>query len=87
MKGFLTWHNTPFSKTHSLEEIGEQCLGIDPTLEPLVDRAVPLTDYASMFRCLGGPEEPSVSEAQEALGLAREVYETILSRLPGEVRP
>jgi hypothetical protein len=55
--------------------------------EPIVDRAVPLTDYAWMFRYPGGPEEPSVPEAQEALGLALEVYETILSRLPGEVRP
>jgi HEPN domain-containing protein len=26
MKGFLTWHNRAFRKTHSLEEIGEQCL-------------------------------------------------------------
>lgn len=41
MKGFLTWHNRPFRKTHSLEEIGEQCLAIDQTLKPLVDRAVP----------------------------------------------
>ncbi len=24
LKGFLTWHDVPFRKTHSLEEIGEQ---------------------------------------------------------------
>ena len=41
MKGFLTWHNCPFRKTHSLEEIGEQCLAFDQTLKLLVDRAVP----------------------------------------------
>jgi len=87
MKGFLTWHDIPFRKTHSLEQIGEQCLGIDPTLKPLVDRAVPLTDYAWRFRYPPQTEEPSASEAQDALGLAREVSETILSRLPGEVRP
>jgi HEPN domain-containing protein len=87
MKGFLTWHNTPFSKTHSLEEIGEQCLGIGPTLKPLVDRAVPLTDYAWRFRYPPETDEPSEAEAQEALALAREVYDAILSRLPGEVRP
>ena len=44
LKGFLTWHGRPFRKTHSLEEIGEQCLGIDPTLKGLIDRAVPLTE-------------------------------------------
>jgi HEPN domain-containing protein len=87
LKGFLTWHNRPFRKTHSLEEIGEQCLEIDQTLKPVVNRAVPLTDYAWKFRYPGEPEEPPVAEAQEALALAREVYEAILSRLPMEVRP
>ena len=87
MKGFLTWHNRPFRKTHSLEEIGEQCLEIDQTLKPLVDRAVPLTDYAWKFRYPGEPEEPPLPEAQSAFELAREVYDTILSRLPAEVRP
>jgi len=28
MKGFLTWHGRRFRKTHSLEEIGEQCLQV-----------------------------------------------------------
>lgn len=90
MKGFLTWHNRPFRKTHSLEEIGEQCLEIDQTLKPMVDRAVPLTEYAWKFRYPGAPdepEEPSMSEAQEALAVAREVYDAVLSRLPAEVRP
>jgi len=87
MKGFLTWHNRLFRKTHSLEEIGEQCLEIDVTLKPLVDRAVPLTEYAWRFRYPGEPEEPSVTEAQIALALAREVCEAILNRLPEEVRP
>lgn len=87
MKGFLAWHNRPFRKTHSLEEIGEQCLEIDLTLKPLVDRAVPLTDYAWKFRYPGEPEAPTVSEAQEALALGREVYESILSRVPEEARP
>jgi HEPN domain-containing protein len=90
MKGFLTWHNRPFRKTHSLEEVGEQCLKIDQTLKPIVDRAVPLTEYAWKFRYPGvpdEPEEPSMSEVQEGLACAREVYEAVLSRLPAEVRP
>lgn len=60
---------------------------LDESLKAVVDRAVPLTDYAWKFRYPGEPVEPSLTEAQEALGLAREVYETILSRLPTEVRP
>ena len=37
LKGFLTWHGRPFRKTHNLEEIGEECLVLDPTLMEIVD--------------------------------------------------
>ncbi len=49
--------------------------------------AVPLTGYAWRFRYPGEPEEPPVAEAREALALAREVYEAVISRLPQDVRP
>jgi len=87
LKGFLAWHDCPFRKTHSLEELGEQCLQLDPTLKSLVDIAVPLTEYAWKFRYPGEPEEPSVQEVQEALDLAIKFYEAILTRLPHEARP
>lgn len=87
LKGFLTWHDRPFRKTHSLEELGEQCLEMDPALRALIDRAVPLTEYAWKFRYPGEPEEPSRQEAEEALAIARELYLAVVSRLPREVRP
>jgi HEPN domain-containing protein len=86
-KGFLTWHSTPFRKTHSLEELGEQCLRVEPALKLIVDRAVPLTIYAWKFRYPGDPDEPTREEAEKALRLAREVFDAILMRLPLEVRP
>lgn len=33
LKAFLVWHDKRFRKTHSLEEIGEQCLAIDSGLK------------------------------------------------------
>ena len=81
------WHSVPFRKTHSLEELGEQCLDVDSTLRALIDCAVPLTEYAWKFRYPGDPEEPSFDEAKEALQIAREVYEAVLARLPEDVRP
>jgi HEPN domain-containing protein len=87
LKGFLMWHGVPFRKTHSLEELGEQCLDLDITLKDLVDQAVPLTEYAWKFRYPGEPEEPFGEEAQEALQLAQQLLKAILARLPGEVRP
>jgi HEPN domain-containing protein len=86
-KGFLMWNGEPFRKTHSLEELGEQCLDLDATLKDLVDRSVPLTEYAWKFRYPGDPEEPVTEEVEEALHIAQETYEAICARLPEEVRP
>jgi HEPN domain-containing protein len=82
LKGFLVWHEQPFRKTHSLEELGEQCLTIDPSLKSLIDRAVPLTEYAWEFRYPGEAEEPTLDEANMALAVANEVYEAVGARLP-----
>ncbi len=87
LKAFLVWYNIPFRKTHSLEEIGEQCLDKDITLKAFVDRAVPLTEYAWLFRYPGEPVEPSEEEVEEALTIAREMFQAVQSRLPKDVRP
>ena len=76
-----------FRKTHNIEELAESCLRIDPTLKDLADKAVPLTEYAWRYRYPGEPQSPSREEATEALNTATEVYEALLARLPGEVRP
>lgn len=82
LKGLLAWHDVPFRKTHDLAEIGEQCAGIDVSLESLLMRAATLTQYVWKFRYPGEPQEPSVEEAEQAIALAREVYETVSLRLP-----
>lgn len=87
LKAFLMWHNIPFRKTHSLEELGEQCLDLDQSMKSLIDKAVPLTEYAWKFRYPGEPEEPSREEAQESLDIARAIFGSITSRLPQETRP
>ena len=87
LKAFLAWHDQEFRKTHSLVEIGQQCLAIDTTLRALVQRAAVLTEYAWKYRYPGEPTEPDLAEAQEAIALAREVYQAILTRLPTEARP
>ena len=87
MKGLLSWHDEPFGKTHDLEALGETCLRMDSTLRSLVDRAVPLTEYAWKFRYPGEDEEPTREEAERALAVAREAFEAIRARLPENVRP
>jgi len=87
LKGFLSWNDTPFRKTHNLVELGEQCSKLDNTLEALLQRAAVLTEYAWKFRYPGEPEEPTALEADEALALAKQVYEAILERLPEILNP
>jgi len=87
MKGFLTWHQTAFRKTHNLIEVGGACHAIDSTLEPVLRRAAMLTDYAWKYRYPGEPFQPTKNDAKSALRLSREVYEAIVSRLPAPVRP
>ncbi len=87
LKGFLVWHGVPFRKTHSLEELGAQCEAVDGGLRPAIDKAVPLTKYASEYRYPGEPETPPLEEATAALALAREVYDAVVARLPEQVRP
>ena len=77
----------PLRKTHNLEELGEQCLGVDAGLEELIDRAVPLTEYAWRFRYPGEQEQVEPDEAEGARELAGEVYDGIAARVPREARP
>ena len=85
IKGFLSWHDRTFRKTHNLVEIGEAAASVDPALEPVLRRAAPLTEYAWRFRYPGDSADPSVEESQDALATAREVFESLISRLPSEV--
>ena len=45
-KGFLTAHDTPFKKTHDLDELGRACLELDSSLSKSVQLATPLTVFA-----------------------------------------
>ena len=81
LKAFLAWHDVPFRKTHNLENLGQRCVAVDATLQPLADQAAPLSEYAWKFRYPGEADEPEREEAELALAAARNIYEAILTRL------
>ena len=87
LKAFLIWHDTPFRKTHSLEELGRECCAIDPTLGSVVDEAVPLTEYAWAFRYPGEAPAPDTEEGGSSLRIARRMVEAIVARFPEEAVP
>lgn len=87
LKAFLTWHDLPFPRIHDLEDIGARCVKADASLQTVVDRAAQLSQYAWRFRYPGQPYEPAAEEVRQALQLAHETFEAVLSRLPAEVQP
>ncbi len=87
LKAFLIWHDTPFRKTHSLEELGRARCAVDPALLPSVDEAVPLTEYAWAFRYPGEAPVPDIEEGRSSLSIARSMVAAIVARLPEEAVP
>ena len=85
-KAFLTWDQHPFLKTHDLAVLGQYCIAIDPSLSAVAVAANPISRYAVEPR-YPGFDQPTVAEAQEAIALAREIYDAVLARLPNEVKP
>jgi len=55
---------------------------LDGSLEPLLRRAAPLSEYAWKFRYPGDVEQPTVEEARSALDTARAVFGAIAALLP-----
>ena len=87
MKGFLTMHDKIFPKTHDLDELASLCEEVDSSLENVLEKALDLTVFAWIFRFPGDMKVPSKEEALQYLSIARQVYDSILSRLPKEVSP
>ncbi|MCK9377955.1 MAG: HEPN domain-containing protein [Syntrophobacterales bacterium] len=87
MKGFLTAHDRVFRKTHDLDELASACEAVDPTLKEFLNPARDLTVFAWEFRYPGEAETPSMEEARQFRGVAGEVYQAILTRLPQEAHP
>jgi limonene-1,2-epoxide hydrolase/HEPN domain-containing protein len=56
LKAYLTFHQTPFRKTHELRELALACVAMDASLEPEIrGPASTLSRYAWLFRYPGVP--------------------------------
>lgn len=85
IKAYLTWHNTVFPKTHSLVALVALCLQVEDDFHALRAAAVTLTPYAVASRYPGDVANLSLADAQQALALARHVWQFMLSKLPSEI--
>jgi HEPN domain-containing protein len=87
LKAFLTWHQTPFPRTHNLTLLSGFCLELDSSLDAVVAPSLALTRFAVAMRYPGEIEEPSIVEVGEWLAVARAIFDAICSRLPRETSP
>jgi HEPN domain-containing protein len=85
LKAFLTYHQRPFCKIHTMLDLKEEIAAIDPSLESTVILADSLSKYAWCFRYPGAPYEPDALEATEALRLAETTVREVEQRLPAGV--
>lgn len=80
-KAYLTYHEKQFSKTHLLVPLVQQCSDTDPEFAGFIETAEMLAPLATEFRYPGDVLEPSLEDACEALGRAKEVVGFIVSRI------
>ncbi len=81
LKAFLTAHDTPFRKTHDLDELASACERFDGSLKETLNPARDLTVFAWEFRYPGSDDVPPESEAHDSLLLARSAVQAISERL------
>ncbi len=89
MKGFLAFHDHRLERSHDVERLVELAAGYDASFKGYEEAAITLTPYATAYRYPGASAtlEPSRTEFDEALELATNLVNFVLSVLPKEVLP
>lgn len=81
IKALLVWRATPFIKTHNIRKLRAL---LPPKLRPKLDRKVQdrLTDYAAVLRYPEGGRDIQLTEARQAVAIARRVRKEVRKHLP-----
>ncbi|MDR4498518.1 MAG: HEPN domain-containing protein [Candidatus Scalindua sp.] len=86
LKGFLTFHQIEFPKTHSLEDLVFLCRDTAPNIETELEGIEILSSYGAEVRY---PDDIyydiPVADAKEAIDLAKKVKSIILRHLEGKI--
>jgi len=81
IKAILTWHQVEFPKTHDFDELLELVSKVDKALAEQLGDTPLLTPYGVEVRYPGDIPEPTLTDAEEALELAKRVRDTVLPLL------
>ncbi len=86
LKGFLVYHNEPFEKIHDLGKLCELCAKLDAGFADKKEPTTRLNRFAVQLRYPDTPN-PSTAEVEEAMRIVEEIWQFVLSRLPGAAYP
>ncbi|MBW2139183.1 MAG: HEPN domain-containing protein [Deltaproteobacteria bacterium] len=81
IKAYLTWHQVEFPKTHDFDDLLELMGRVDKPLAGRLGDTPLLTPYGVEVRYPDDVPEATLTEAEEALELAKKVRDTILPLL------
>lgn len=81
LKGWLTFHEIPFLKTHDLAVLLNLCAAKEKGFQQWQESLPRLTPFATESRYPGDALEPAAEDIREAEKLAREVVEFVFRKI------
>ncbi|MCC7107425.1 MAG: HEPN domain-containing protein [Chloroflexi bacterium] len=87
LKGFLTYHDQAFRKTHDLADLVMLCQAVDPSFQRLAYDASLVNPYATAFRYPPVVSPLTLPTASAALQMAQDAMQFVLAALPDAIRP
>ena len=81
LKGWLTFHEIPFLKTHDLAVLLNLCAAREKGFQQWQENLPRLTPFATESRYPGDALEPAAEDIREAEKLAREVVEFVFRKI------
>jgi len=83
LKGYLTWKEIEFPRTHDIGDLVSLAMNEDPDFEEIATVSSILTPFAVQVR-YPEFEEPLLQDAEEAVDIAAKIKNLVTDKLPEE---
>jgi HEPN domain-containing protein len=80
LKAYLSWKGQEIDRTHFLPGLVNSCISFDSEFKKLMDDAVDLNPYCTLYRYPDGDAGPTLSENQEAIAKAERILALVRSK-------
>ncbi len=87
IKGYLVFCDQEFERVHDLEVLIRVAVPYAAEFSAWIDAGRRLTPYARIFRYPGYATEPNRTQFEEAMTVAKQLYDLVLSLLPSQAHP